>query len=170
VLVTVMATVGRTCVIPDGLEPAIITKHVYRITPNRRVVEPSYLHLALWGGPKVREQMFGHVIGQTRPGLNGGIIRKLAIPLPPRKEQIRVVEAADQLLSSRDQALVEVAMSTRRVQRLRQATLKWAFEGKLVDQDPTDEPAERLLAHIRAQRAAASPAKRPLRRRARGAA
>ena len=53
---------------------------------------------------------------------------------------------------------------------LRQAVLKWAFEGKLVDQDPTDEPAERLLARIRAERAAVSPAKKSRGRTAKGAA
>jgi type I restriction enzyme S subunit len=40
-----------------------------------------------------------------------------------------------------------------RAQRLRQAILKHAFGGKLVPQDPTDEPASVLLARIRASRA-----------------
>jgi len=166
VLVTVMATVGRTCVVPDDLEPAIITKHVYRLTPNRVLVEPSFLHLTLWGAPVVRAQMFGQVIGQTRPGLNGGIIRNLAIPLPPRAEQVRVVEAVERLISFRDQAVAELLTSARRSARLRQAVLKWAFEGKLVDQDPTDEPAEKLLARIRAERSAAGPTKKTRGRKA----
>jgi type I restriction enzyme S subunit len=162
-----MATVGRTCVIPDDLEPGIITKHIYRITPERQVVLPHYLHLALWGAPAVREQMFVQVVGQTRPGLNGGIIRKLAIPLPPRIEQIRIVETADRLLSFRDQALTDLSATSLRVQRLRQAILKWAFEGRLVDQDPDDEPTEKLLARIRAERAAVSPTQKRTGRKAR---
>ena len=153
VLVTVMATVGRTCVIPDDLEPAIITKHVYRITPARELMEPRYLHLALWGGPVVRSQMFAQVIGQTRPGLNGGIIRQLAIPLPPRPEQVRIADEVERFLSFRDQIGADLEQAGRRIHRLRQAVLKWAFEGKLVDQDPNDEPAEKLLERIRIERA-----------------
>ena len=40
VLVTLMATVGRTCVLPDQVEPAIITKHVYRVSVDKRLVLP----------------------------------------------------------------------------------------------------------------------------------
>jgi type I restriction enzyme S subunit len=58
----------------------------------------------------------------------------------------------------------------RRIERVRQGILKWAFEGKLVDQDPTDEPAEQLLARIRAERAAVSTTKKKSARRTRGAA
>jgi type I restriction enzyme S subunit len=55
-----------------------------------------------------------------------------------------------------------------RISRLRQSILKWAFEGRLVDQDPTDEPAAALLERIQAEREATAPEKRtkaPRRRR-----
>ena len=162
VLVTVMATVGRTCVVPEGIEDAIITKHVYRITPQPALVAPNFLHLMLWGAPAVREQMFGQVIGQTRPGLNGSIIRGLAISIAPRPEQDRIIERAEALLSSRAQALEGTARTFGRIARLRRAILKWAFDGKLVDEDPRDEPAEKLLTRIRAERESA-PAKKKTR-------
>jgi type I restriction enzyme S subunit len=69
-----------------------------------------------------------------------------------------------------DEVAVAVTHDIKRCARLRQAVLKWAFEGKLVDQDPTDEPAEKLLARIRAERAAVNPVRKTLGRRARGAA
>jgi type I restriction enzyme S subunit len=51
---------------------------------------------------------------------------------------------------------------------MRQSILKWAFEGRLVEQDPTDEPASVLLERIRAARVEAGDGtahKRPRRAR-----
>jgi type I restriction enzyme S subunit len=167
VLVTVMATIGRTCVVPTGLEPAIITKHVYRITSDSALVTPRCLHLALWGAPKVREQMFGQVQGQTRPGLNGEILRRLCIPLPARGEQDRIVAAVEAGLSKVDTLRVMVGKGLKHIARLRQSILRWAFEGKLVDQDPNDEPASVLLERIRGDRESSQPVKTPKPERAR---
>jgi type I restriction enzyme S subunit len=63
----------------------------------------------------------------------------------------------------------DVSTNAQRGARLRQSILKWAFEGRLVDQDPTDEPASVLLERIRAERAAAATQqpKRAARRNAR---
>jgi type I restriction enzyme S subunit len=159
-LVTVMATIGRCCVVPDDIEPSIITKHVYRVTSERRAIVPHYLRLAMWGGPAVRAQLFGQIQGQTRPGLNGTIIKRLAIPVPPLREQHRIVAEADRLLSIGDQATLSLAATTLRCARLRHAILKWAFEGKLADQDPNDEPASALLARIKGDRATVTTTKR----------
>ena len=49
--------------------------------------------------------------------------------------------------------------SIQRSTRLRQAILKRAFEGKLVPQDPSDEPADVLLGRIKAEREAAEATK-----------
>ena len=152
VLITVMATVGRTCVVPDDLEPAIITKHIYRVTPERSLISPRYLHLALWGGAVVRKQMFGQVIGQTRPGLNGSIIKKLAIPVPPLKEQEVIINLVNEKVSIFENTFPLLEKNEMRGERLRQSILKKAFSGKLVPNDPNDEPASVLLEKIKSQR------------------
>ncbi len=152
VLITVMATVGRTCVVPDDLEPAIITKHIYRVTPERSLISPRYLHLALWGGAVVRKQMFGQVIGQTRPGLNGSIIKKLAIPVPPLKEQEVIINLVNEKVSIFENTFPLLEKNEMRGERLRQSILKKAFSGKLVPNDPNDEPVSVLLEKIKSQR------------------
>lgn len=152
VLVTVMATIGRCCVVPSDLGPALITKHVYRISPNQELVSPEYLMFSLWGAEVVREQMFREVRGQTRPGINGEILRRIALPLPPLAEQHRIVAEVERRLSHLGKLEGAVEQSLRRATRLRQSILKRAFEGKLVPQDPNDEPASVLLERIRSER------------------
>jgi len=97
-------------------------------------------------------------------------VGRLIVPLPPLAEQSRAFDEVDAKLSLADAVVEGVLRDVRRCVRLRQSVLNWAFAGKLVDQDPTDEPAERLLARIRAERAAVSPVKKTLSRRARGTA
>ncbi|WP_437713499.1 restriction endonuclease subunit S [Sorangium sp. So ce448] len=87
-------------------------------------------------------------IGQDR-------IRQIRIPLPPHQEQQRIIAEIERLLSVADETEQTVRAQLARAQRLRQSVLKRAFEGKLVPQDPNDEPASTLLDRIRAVRAAA---------------
>ncbi len=69
-------------------------------------------------------------------------------------EQVRIVNEIERVISVESATSEVVASNVLRVSRLRQSILKWAFEGRLVDQDTTDEPAARLLERIRAERVA----------------
>lgn len=90
-------------------------------------------------------------------------------PLPPGPEQLRIEDEVERLLSITAATERQVWLESLRISRLRQAVLKWAFEGKLVDQDPMDEAAGKLLDRIHAQRTLATPTKSPG-RTAKGAA
>jgi type I restriction enzyme S subunit len=81
------------------------------------------------------------------------------------KEQLRIVDEVERLLTRA--TAVESAMKADhvRVKGLRKSILKWAFEGRLVDQDPSDEPASVLLDRIRAERQTAGTTRKPRSRR-----
>lgn len=131
VLITVMATVGRCCVVPADLETAIITKHVYRISANQKLVNSYFLMYCLLAESVTRHQIFGGVRGQTRPGINKSVLVNLEIPIPPLREQERIVEKIERRMSVADEIEKELDESLVRAERLRGSVLKNAFEGKL---------------------------------------
>ncbi len=172
VLITVMATVGRCCVVPADTEPAIITKHVYRITCNRTVMEPHFLLCALRGSPALREDMRDQVRGQTRPGINGSILKGLEVPVPPLDEQTEIVRRVDGLFALATAIEQRVERAAARAGRLPQAILSKAFAGELV---PTEaelaqaegrpfEGAAQLLERVRARAAESPTGQRSVRR------
>lgn len=108
----------------------------------------------LWDSFSVRQHLEKRA--KTTAGIykiNQTDLEQTPIPLAPSTEQTRLSERMELLSSELDASYALLQRTVARLTRLRQSILKWAFEGKLVDQDPSDEPAERLLARIRAQRA-----------------
>jgi len=82
------------------------------------------------------------------PGLNRNDAYNHIIPLPPLPEQHKIVEEIERRFSIADEIEKVIDNSLKQAERLRQSILKKAFEGKLVPQDPNDEPAEKLLKRI----------------------
>ena len=81
-----------------------------------------------------------------------GYMRKVPIPLPPLLEQQAIVSEVESRLSVADEVEKTVTAELKRAEQLRQSILKKAFSGKLVPQDPNDEPASVLLERIKAQK------------------
>ena len=101
----------------------------------------------------------GQLDGATTTTINQvtqSMLRKQLCPLPPLEEQKRIVEKYNELLPLITK-YEKVYTSATKLQndfpiQLRRSILQWAVQGKLVPQDPSDEPAEKLLERIREEK------------------
>ena len=150
VLLSCSGTVGRSCTVPRGLRFALVRS----VAVLRPVVKMDrFLTLSL-RSPLLQGQIARRKTQTAQANIFQGKIKQLVFALPPSEEQQRIEEEVQDLLERSEHAAGELATSHARCSRLRASILAWAFEGKLVDQDPDDEPAAVLLERIRKSREA----------------
>lgn len=154
VLFTRSGTVGRCAVALERHRGWLMTFHLLRVRPDPLICSSRYLRIVFEGAPHIRRQTRGASIGTTRAGFNTNLLAELDVPLPPVDEQDLIVAEVERRISLLDALRESASRARERAKILRQSILKRAFEGKLVPQDPDDEPASVLLERIRAERAA----------------
>lgn len=102
--------------------------------------------------PVYRNEISRLSIGININNLRRENIEDMFIPIPPLTEQEQIVSELEHHLSVADAAEATLEAELKRAERLRQSILKHAFSGKLVPQDPNDEPASVLLGKIREEK------------------
>ncbi len=152
-LVVRSGSVGVTCVVPESLTEANCADLVIVKKPEGIDSHYSSYYMNSSGAKSI---VRSGQVGVALTHFNTKSVAALPVPLPPLAEQHRIVAEIERRLSVVQQAETVVGASLKRAGRLRQSILKQAFSGKLVPQDPNDEPASALLERIRAERAAAS--------------
>ena len=90
--------------------------------------------------------------GSNVPQLNHKDINPLPFPLPPLSEQQAIISEVESRLSIAEAVEKTITVELKRAEQLRQSILKKAFSGKLVPQDPSDEPASILLERIKTEK------------------
>jgi len=99
-----------------------------------------------------RDFFFSGETGNVNQGnVGAGGIRNAPIELPPLPEQQEIVRRVEGLFALADQLEVRLAKARGQVDALTPSLLARAFAGKLVLQNPNDEPAEKLLERIKQQ-------------------
>ena len=96
--------------------------------------------------------------GCAQFNINQKILKAVFVPLPPLAEQVRIVakiEKFEPLIAEYDKLEQQASKLDEEIyDKLKKSILQYAIQGKLVPQDPNDEPASMLLERIRAERKA----------------
>ncbi|RJP71386.1 MAG: hypothetical protein C4532_07640 [Candidatus Abyssobacteria bacterium SURF_17] len=151
-LISLVGTIGKVLVLPNGIEEGIINPRLAKVSLNRKIVDPNYIRTYIVSSlAKDYFSLTSH--GGTMDILNLGILRELPIPLPPLEEQKRIVRESERVLSLASKVEKTADETIKRASRLRENILKISFEGKLVSQAPNDEPASVLLQRIKTEKA-----------------
>jgi type I restriction enzyme S subunit len=151
--------VGKTAVY-KGERPAIFAGYLIRINRIDELISADYLtyylnsHKARKYGNSVRS------FGVNQTNINGTKLKTYPIPHCDIVEQNKVVQEIESRLSVCDKIEEMIEESLKQAEALRYSILKKAFEGKLVPQDPNDEPASVLLQRIKAEKEKNIPVKK----------
>ena len=156
---TGLGTLGRMAIYKTTANPyelAVADSHVTVIRPLKQFVLPEYLYY-YFANPSVQSVIEDQADGTTKQKeLATATIKAYLTPIPPLDEQRRILAKLSEVLPVvKNYGVVydeTTAMQEAFPESLKKSILQEAVQGKLVPQDPSDEPAEALLERIRAEK------------------
>ena len=140
------ATVGKSYLVNNLQEKAIYASYLIRVKTNHYVL-PEFVKYFFESG-FYWEQVLGNSVGIGQPNVNGTILSNLELPIPPIMEQKRIVKELGKWLSIIDKIEESKGQLQKNISWAKSKVLDLAIHGKLVQQDPNDEPATELLKRI----------------------
>ena len=147
-------TVGKSYLVREVPVEAIYAGYLIRTRYSIQLC-PQYLKYFM-ESELYWSQLREGTIATAQPNCNGKTLANMLVPIPPQKEQVRIVEKLDELMkivNEYDAAYSHVTrLNAGFPDKLKKAILQKAVQGKLVAQDPNDEPASVLLARIQTEK------------------
>ena len=99
-----------------------------------------------------QQQLYVNKTGSTVAGIKAAILKTLWMPVPPYNEQLRISNTLKSAINLCDSISQNKEILSTSISNTKSKILDLAIRGKLVRQDPNDEPASVLLERIRAEK------------------
>ena len=142
---TIAGTIGDVGLVPAELDGANLTENAAKLTDIK--CSKQYLMYVLMSS--IAQDHFCSRFHQVaQPKLSLETASSTLIPLPPYREQLRIAEELDRWLGVVVSVEDDLSELTNYVRKAKSKILDLAISGKLVPQDPNDEPAIELLKRI----------------------
>ena len=142
---TIAGTIGDVGLVPAELDGANLTENAAKLTDIK--CSKQYLMYVLMSS--IAQDHFCSRFHQVaQPKLSLETASSTLIPLPPYREQLRIAEGLDRWLGVVVSVEDDLSELTNYVRKTKSKILDLAISGKLVPQDPNDEPATELLKRI----------------------
>ena len=146
VIVSCAGTIGETYVLPENIQKGIINQALMLIRLYCRDIERFYL---LYFDFILKEEAYKESKGTAIKNIPPfDILKNFYIPLPPLGEQQRILDEVDNWMSLVDSIDRNKEHLESIIKQTKSKILDLAIHGKLVPQDPNDEPASELLKRI----------------------
>ena len=117
------------------------------LRPNKEIIEPRFL-LDIVNSPICKRQFDEHLTGIGVPNLHLRDIKAVAINLPIREEQKEIVHLVDSMIEAENTIKSTAESVLDQIDTMKKAILARAFRGELGTNDPSDEPAIKLLKKV----------------------
>ena len=143
------------CILPKIDGTKITSVDTCFIRPNPRIYNQKFILYMVLSG-YFQRKVYTKIAGTTRQRISKGNLINIVFPLPPLEEQKRIVAKIEEVLEKieeydkveRELTQLEKAFP----QDMKKSILQYAIQGKLVEQNPNDEPASVLIEKIKAEK------------------